>query len=795
MEVPQLENRSRKIGVLVNTSRVLDRFIRYWYITLITLLVGLAGAWAFNRYSTRIYPVTASMIIRENENASTLRSLYGTTLLNPERNYEDEFFIMRSYQLIQKVVEDLRLQVSYFREGEIKTVELYLPHFPVRFLPGKGSSLPFGKKIRFRVIDQSSYLLEPSSEDGTEYLAKTHYFDKDTVEFMDSRFVVAATGELSKWIGREYLIQFNDPYRLAVQYSGSLGLSWSQRGSGAVDLFLKTSVPERDRDFLQKFMEAYQVYDIEKKSSTSTKSMLFLDRQVAMIGDSLRFYESQLAKYAGKDLPGIGPEKISGISDQLDEKEIQLQLQDRYYMYLENYMNENSDLSQVLLPSALGVSDPVLSELVAKLSELQFKLRALQDQSRESANPLVAESHQKIALYKRDIAEGIRSAKEIMRINRNMLNERLKNLQYMISKKSSDDDHLIQLQRSYKFNENLFGFLVQKRSEAALSKAATVSDVSILNLPSIGSPLTPVPLRNYTIAVLIGLFLPLFGFILQEFLNNKVQSKEDIESISPVPVIATIARHTLNTNLVIIEKPRSLIAESFRALRSNLDYFVGRKQKKIILITSSLSGEGKSFTSINLATVMAMPGKPTVLIAGDMRKSSIADDFKVSNQSGLSLVLSGQAEVQSVIYPTGQDKLDFIPPGPPPPNPGELFLSDHLPKMIAQLQERYDNIIIDSPPVGLVSDALPLLAQVDHVVFVVRQNYTPINAIAQLQNLVDQGQLPNVSIILNDISRVGMGYGFKYGYGYDYGYGYRYGKSRLGGSDSKAYGYGDEAYS
>ena len=405
------------------------------------------------------------------------------------------------------------------------------------------------------------------------------------------------------------------------------------------------------------------------------------------------------------------------------------------------------------------------------------------------------EGLEKIEVYKRDISEGLRSAREILAMNRKMLEDRLKDFQAkQEGEAGSSDKEMANYQRSYRLNESLYNFISQKRAEAAISQASATSSIVIVNNPTSGPQIRPVPMQNYSYALVVGILLPLAIFLVMEFLNNKVQSKEDIEALCSVPVIGTIGHNPGAGNFAVADKPRSYLAESFRALRSNLNYFTEGKDRKVILITSSISGEGKTFTSINIATVLAFSGKRTLLVAGDMRKPGIAKEFGVSNKSGLSLLLSGQAQLEDVIVDTKIENLDFIAPGPTPPNPGELYLGNRTAEVMAEMVGMYEYVVFDSPPIGLVSDALALLSKVDLVLFVSRQNYTPMNAIAQLQFLVEQGQVQNVSIVLNDIFRVGMGYGYKYGYGYDYGYGYRYGQGRYYGTASKDYGYGDDAY-
>ncbi len=760
-----------------------------------SLAIALAMAYLVNRYTTSIYPVSASIIIRENDENAGAKFLYSNALINPYRNYFNEFFIMRSYPLMQQVVEDLGLDVSYYLKGEIKTTERYMPYFPVKIRPASGQRLPYGQSFRYTLLSETEFSLAGMKDDDDEDAAIRYRYN-DTITVGNTRLCFQKNSPLNgKWIGQEFMISFQDPYLLAKHYSTALQLNWAEQGSAVVNLYLQGAVPEKEKDFMSKFIEYYQQYDVDKKTTMASKSIAFLDKQVKNISDSLRQYEEKIARLTLGNRQGMeqGLKRMTSLSESLDEKDIQIRLQERYYSYLETYMNSSSEFDQVLLPSSLGVSDPVLGGLVGKLADLQFELRVLQDQMKNNANPLVQESKERIDLYKRDIAEGIRSAKEIMRINRNLYRDRMKELENNLANQPEPDKTLANAQRNYNLNEQLYMFLIQKRAEAAISQASTTSDIIVVNHPASGGAIAPIPMRNYTYALAIGLLIPLAFFVLLEFFNDKVQSKEDIEGLCTVPVIGTIGHNPTSTsNLAVMEKPRSYLAESFRALRSNLNYFTDGKDKKVILITSSISGEGKSFTSINMSTVLAFTGKRVVLIGGDMRKAEITKDFEVSNKMGLSLYLSAQATAEQIILKTKIENLDFIPPGPTPPNPAELYLNPRINTLFAKLLETYDYVMVDSPPVGLVSDALALIPIVDHVLFVTRQNYTPLTAISQLQFMVDQGQVEHVSIILNDIQRMGMGYGYKYGYAYDYGYGYRYGQNRYGYGKKYGEAYGDD---
>lgn len=771
--VSPLDQRSRNPGFVISPMRVFDRALRYWYIIILSVIAGVIGGWLVTRYTTRIYPATASLIVRESEENMAARSLYSNAILT-RRNYFNEFYIMRSLPIMQGVVEDLGLDVTFIRLGDIRSTEVFEAGFPFKVLPASGSSLPYGRVLSFTILSADEYMLGTEDEAG-QILKETRYRYADTVKLGDNRFYIKrepASG--SDLAGKEFQIRFTNPAQLAAEYSGGLNLAWSQQGAGVIDIYMQGPVPARMEAFLQRFITRYQEYDIERKSLMAVKSIDFLDRQIDIISDSLRFYENQISTLAVKGIDGSASQlqRLSLMYTSIDDADLKIRLQERYYSYLENYLNTRSDFSQVLLPASLGVSDPVLSGLVTKLADLQFQLKLLQGQSESNANPLVQESREKIALYKKDIEEGIRSAQEIMSINRGMQSDRLKEMEKAVADQPGPNRELAGLNRNYKLNEGLYNLLIQKRAESAISQASTTSDIAVLNYPKAGDAISPLPMQNYLTGLLAGLLFPIVLFVLMEALDNKVQSKEDIELFSSVPVIGTIGHSGTKGTLAVQDNPRSYLAESFRALRSNLNYFTDSNPGKILLVTSSISGEGKSFTSVNVATVLAFTGKKTILVGGDMRKTKLSREFGVSNAKGLSTVLTVQSELDPAIFPTRVEHLDFMPSGPVPPNPAELFLKPATADLLKALLKKYDYVVVDSPPVGMVSDALSLIPIVDHILFVVRQNYTPLTAITQLQTLVEQGEVKHISIVFNDILKFGRGYGYKYGYAYDYGYGY-----------------------
>jgi capsular exopolysaccharide synthesis family protein len=270
----------------------------------------------------------------------------------------------------------------------------------------------------------------------------------------------------------------------------------------------------------------------------------------------------------------------------------------------------------------------------------------------------------------------------------------------------------------------------------------------------------------------VGLVIPILIFILFELINDKIQSKEDIDKVNSIPFIGGVGHNSSSSNLSVKEKPKSGLAESFRALRSNLNFFTGNQTKKVFMVSSSISGEGKTFTTINLATVFAMSGKKTLIVGADMRRPKIFQDFNRSNDHGLSTYLSGISQFDQVVQTTEIENLFLVSGGPVPPNPSELLLTNKFEEFVKRALEIYDFVLIDTPPLALVTDAFVMSKFVDHTVFVMRQNYSPKEFVRSIDEYYQSGKIKNISILLNDIYKSGLGYGYGQSYAYQYGYGY-----------------------
>lgn len=756
----------------IDYKRVLFSAIRYWYFIVLSLLIAVFIAFIINRYATRIYPVTASIIVKEEGDISGSELLYNNALVNMKRNYLNELYIIKSYPLIESVLRELNFGVAFYREGNFLTSEIY-KDLPVKVSVLNETSFSGSAIFSFTFLTGNQYKLVSTD---SELSTSGHTFSfNDTINVKGLKVVFQVTDpiKLQSIKNQHFLFKYTSPSLIAPYYVSKLNVSWAEQGAGVLNLSISGSQPEKEKDFLEGFIKHYQQFDLDKKNEIASKTIDFISGQLADIADSLKKVETQLQRFKDRHIVtelGVEATRLNAKIEELEFQRTQSILASNYYKYLTDYLSKDENLDQVILPSSVGVSDPILTELVSQLIDRQMTLKMFS----RNENPKVIEARQKINQLRRDIVESVNNLKATDKIKLDYLNKQIGEVEKQLGYLPVAERQLVSIQRNYTLLENLYVFLLQRRSEAAITQASNTSDILVVNPPMAGRAISPRSMRNYIMAAFLGLAIPLLVFVAMEFLNTRIQSREDIEKITGIPFIGGVGHKRAETNLEVLTSPKTAIAESFRALRSNLKYFLGKKENVVIVVTSSISGEGKTFTSINLASVLSLSGKRVLMVGADLRRPKTHIDFGLPNEIGLSTYLSGLNDWKEVVQKTQHIGLDLISGGPVPPNPGELLLSSSLEKFVNEAKLEYDYVVIDTPPIAIVADAFSLISFADHTLFLVRQNYTPKDLLKTTQELFITGKFSNVSIVLNDINRSGPGYGNgAYGYGYGYGYGKR----------------------
>jgi tyrosine-protein kinase Etk/Wzc len=537
------------------------------------------------------------------------------------------------------------------------------------------------------------------------------------------------------------------------------------------------AVPQKGCDFLNKLTDVYLAYGVEQKNEDTENSLRFIDGQLEVITNELLKSEGQLEKYKTEngfiDLPNmsnLAQEDVSRIENEISRIEIKQGV----LKYLNNYIRNGQEV-KYLAPAYVEVTEPILQTLIASLSSLQAdREKALKVTTED--NPLIHKKNIDIENIKAEILEKIKSMSDASKITELETYNQLNKVKSKLRELPKAEKELSGIERQASITEKLYTYLLQKRAETAIILASTISDSKVIdNARTSISPVKPVKGITYTMAVLLGLFIPATFVYFKEILDDRIKSRKVLDRNSPIPVLGIIGLTSTENNIVVNLKPHSQATEAFRSIRSNLQYFHGAKTNNIILITSSISSEGKSFCAVNLAAILASGGKKVVMIGCDLRKPQQPTNFNLTSSTGLSNYLIGSATVEEIIQHAPELGLDLILSGPKPPNPSEILLNERMGHLIELLKAKYDYVIMDSPPIGLISDGLELSRYADVTIYIVRQNVTRKLHLDFINKIYLEGKMKNLCIIFNGVRLGGTVYGYGYGYGYAYGYGYGYG--------------------
>jgi capsular exopolysaccharide synthesis family protein len=464
-------------------------------------------------------------------------------------------------------------------------------------------------------------------------------------------------------------------------------------------------------------------------------------------------------------------EKLSGYD--LEKDAINRKI--AYYNLLKNYLVKTTDYSKLPAPTVAGIDDPNVVANVSKLIGLSAERANLAYSVKNKK--MFSEFDVEMESTKKVLLENIISSKSALALDLSLINKNIVRTEGEASLLPENKQEHIKITRKYNLKDKIYSTFLEKRSEAEIVKAANISDIKFLDpAKDVGGGLRgPKTSINYILAAFLGVLIPLLIVFVLVLLDNNVNTVEDIQKMTKIPIIGIVGMKNTDNNLSVFEKPKFPLAESFRAIRSSLQFMYKKQQKegtKILMLTSSVSGEGKTFCSINLATVFALSDKKTVIVGLDLRKPRIFDDFHIDNVTGVVNYLIGQKTLDEVIQNTHIPFLDVISSGPIPPNPSELLMSESMKEMIEELKTKYDYIVLDTPPVGLVSDALELSQFCDATIYVTRQGFTKKGMLGVVNEKHKRGELHNISILFNGFKNdVRYGYGYAYGYGV-YGEGY-----------------------
>lgn len=777
-----------------------------WFV--LSLIICLGAAHIYLRYATPIYQAAAKLLIKEEQNGrrgNSIQSSANLGIISNSNGIDNEMEILKSRTLAQQAVYDLKLYTTYRHEGRIKdhliygeqevNVDMDYEHLKKLNAPMSFKITREGRNYHvvgsyFVPIDDNSYNPGPVTVDKViTALPATLGTRVGMVKFTQNGNYMLRDGESLK-------VTMIAPEIAAGKYVGSLSVSPSTKATSIAQLVITDEIPQRAIDYLKQLAIVYNRQANEDKNQIAVRTEQFINQRLEKINAELGNTEGQLENYKKRNnMVQLSMNASTAFSNadsyaqKLNEANTQVALLDE----LTKYMNEPSNRHQPI-PSNVGLNDASATSLINKYNEIALQRNQLLHSASESS-PTVTPLTSQLDDLQASIKRAMSQARAGLNIQRNSIASQQGKYQGQISNTPEQERILTQIGRQQEVKSGLYLMLLQKREENSISLAATADKGKLIDNPVFAGKVTPKDSIILMIAFGLGLAIPALILFLLAFFRYKIEGHDDVAKLTKLPIIADVAiasdRAKTKADIVVHENKNNLMEEIFRSLRTNLQFLM-KEHDKVILMTSTTSGEGKTFIASNVAISFALLGKKVVLVGLDIRKPRLAELFEIDDHHhGITNLLIKDNitwnDVNKQIVNSGvNNNLDLLMAGPVPPNPGELVTRKSLEETMDILKEHYDYIIIDTAPVGLVTDTLALGRIANATVYVCRADYTQKSSFGLINGLAYEKKMPNMSIVLNGVDLSKKKYGYYYGYG-KYG---KYGKYASYGAYGKQYGYG-----
>lgn len=755
----------------IDLKSILFKYIRYWYWFIAGVFICLCLAFFYLYITAPQYKIQSTLLIKDEKKMPEMSSgdvFGGLDIFGASKSIDNEIEVLKSKSLMQRVLTELNLHASYYEKGILKETELYGVHLPIKVIVENINLDSYDEEpnIQIQIVDNNSFKI---IDDDQETL--TTYKFGQTIQRPFGTFRVVANIQYASFEEKKnVLVKFHDIKRLAEYYQKErIAIGPVNKNASVIAISLISPVKEKGKDIINKLIEVYEKEAVEDKNLMASNTIKFIDNRLQYLTAELSVVERNVEEYKKKnELTNVNSEatlfleQASENNKQLADFEIRLDVLNSIEKYLKKQGNQFE-----LVPNTLSIDEPTLLALVAKFNELQLERQRML-RTTQPNNPLVLNLNDQLAHLRTNILESLHNIKNGLLVTRNNLQATSTKYQSRIQQVPSIERELMEISRQQGIKRSLYLYLLQKREESALSLAATVSTNSRVIDPAMPEedPVKPKKMIALTVALLMGLLIPAAFIWIKDLLNNKVQEIEDVERVTKTPILGEIYQNNSSETVIATEMNKSPIAELFRLLRTNLQFAALGKPNKVIMLTSSMSGDGKTFISINLAATLALSGKKVVIVGFDLRKPRLMQDLGLST-TGLGVtnyLINEKLSVEEVIVSSRlMDNLKVIGSGSIPPNPGELMLSPRIGNLVEELKEKFDYIIIDSSPIGQISDSYMLAPYIDSSIYVVRYNYTLKTQLEIIRDIYNSKKLSNPMIVLNGKDENTFG---SYGYGY-----------------------------
>ncbi|RQO65689.1 capsular biosynthesis protein [Pedobacter sp. KBW01] len=747
----------------INFKDIFNKLSDKWSWFLISVLICLFAAFIYGRYTAPSYQIKAKLIVNDDQKGSGIGKQAGSLMdlggiMGAKNSVDNEVEILKTRFLMEQVVREMQLNIVYAKKTDFVSRELYQAPFKVNIIKGVDTIVT----TKLDVIKVSSNKILVSAKSFKKEVTWNEPFRINGIG------VLCIEQNVSKQLDNsEYYVSISSIDSRVAFLMSQLSVGASNKQVSMIDLKLSYPLPNKGEDILNTIIKKYTQSNLNDKNAVADSTYRFIKERLNVIASELGDVENKVETFKQRnklaDMSEQGKLLVQNSGDfasELAKAETQVSVINE----LEKYLKDNVNNKRVF-PSSLIPQDMVFANIMehynSLLIEREKQLLGLTEQS-----PFIQNIDQQIRELRGNMLSNIQSTKKTALLNRDKLRRQLNSAENQISGVPQIEKNYLKLARNQQIKQELYIFLMQKAEETAISKTANISIAKTIDPPkSDVFPISPKKSFFYLIGLIIGLIIPLGLIFALDFLNTSIKTKEEITALTNVPIIGEISHNASDDNLIVANQSRSAISEQFRALRTNLSFYLKTENEKVILLTSSMSGEGKSFTAINLGNILALAGKKVLLMELDLRKPGLYAKLNVQNDIGFSnFTISPAIKLVDIVKPLSINKnLFIVSSGPLPPNPAETLINEHVPKLIEELKKEFDYIIMDAPPVGIIADAQLLSRYADVTLYLVRQKITQKDQLKIVEDLYQTKKMKNLGIIVNDI--ISKYYGYGYGYG------------------------------
>ncbi|MEX0997853.1 MAG: polysaccharide biosynthesis tyrosine autokinase [Flavobacteriaceae bacterium] len=758
----------------------IEIYLRHWPWFIITVLITLTVAYLYLRYSTPFYQSTTSIIIKDSKGrgaASELAAFEDIGLISGmnTNSIENEIEILRSRRLLRNVVDELNLNIRYFREGKIKTSELFLNlPFKVKILEESNEATFPNYQLQFKILSPDTFQFV---DEGNNLSINAGFGDK--IELPYGAITVIPNPEalqsLKKDDSYSIQVQVSNPENIVSYYRQAIQVNPVVKNSSVIQLTLNDPVKDKAEAILNELVVQYNKDAIEDRNMVATNTAQFIEERLQIITKELDSVETDKVIFKQENnLTDIESEAQLFLesASELNKRQLELTTQKTLVENIISYLTED-DLT-ALLPSNMGISEEGLQGLIQNYNQLVLERNKLLRSSTEQ-NPVVVNLANQIDQLKGNVLRSLNNVKSSLDTSLRDLRRQEGVFDSKITQVPDTEKEFRNIVRQQNIKEALYLFLLQKREETSLSLAVTAPKAKIVDhAHSSSSPVSPKPNIILLAALLLGLLIPFLIIYLNQLLYNKVSNRKDVERVAPnISLIGEIPKLARGEEELIQKNDTSVLAESFRILRTNLQYLFANKdlaeKSKTIFVTSTVKGEGKTFISVNLALTLSNVGKKVILVGADIRNPQLHRFIQDTNtmRGVTDFLVQPELTLDELIHKSHfNTHLDILFSGNIPPNPAELLLNDRVAVLFENLKQHYDYIIVDTAPSMLVTDTLLINKFADVTLYVIRADYTERRLLEFPVDCVEDEKLKAVSFILNNVRMANFGYGNKYGYAY-----------------------------